>query len=148
MFSFKLPVGAVLSVSLPTGGGAAFAHVGDGRFVSSVPPIILQGLRPEGQGGEDMLPVEWDAKSMPVDTVMEPVQFGFDPQTAAAAVEAAAAGGDVRAGHIVSMLKAAEEMIAARAALTAATQPEGQPQAEGVSDPVDSAAAEGVGSGA
>jgi hypothetical protein len=142
MFSFKLPVGAVLSVSLPTGGGAAFAYAGDGRFLSSVPPIVLHGVRPAGQGGEDMLPVEWDAAFMPAGATMDQVQFGFDPLTAARAVEAAAEGGDVHAVHIVGMMKQATEMIEARAALLKVADLAGK--VAGDADPVDDAASAGA----
>jgi hypothetical protein len=142
MFSFKLPRGAALSVSLPTGGAASFVHVGDGRFVSSVPPIQIDGVRPEGEGGEDMLPVTWDAEFLPAGTSVQAVKFGFDVPGAAGAVEAAAAAGDPHAQHIVGLMKQAEDMIAARAALLNVAAIAGT--VAGDTDPVDVAAAAGA----
>jgi hypothetical protein len=137
MFSFDLPKSAALMVALPTGGHAIFVHVGGGRFVSKVPPIVLAGVAREPSAQVEGLPVAWDGETLPGDAEAHPTAFVFDVGSAQAAVERAAAGGDKYAQLVLDELQAAQKTLDAREAL-------------GIKDsePVDAAAADGVGSGA
>jgi len=130
MFSFSLPVGATLSVALPTGGGAAITHAGDGRFLSALPPIMFQGLLPaDADVSGDALAVTWDAKFFVPGEPVKVVDFGYDVVMAAAAVSAAADGGDAYARQVVENMEAAQRMIEARLAVQRAAARTADPEA-------------------
>lgn len=157
MFSFALPKFAALQVSLPTGGVALFVHMGEGRFLSKVPPIVLAGVTPVESDQTEGLPVGWDASELAGDKPAFPTAFVYDVGGAQKAVEDAAAGGDTFARLILDELEAAQRALDARAALgvmdplPAIDYPVTVKFAEaepGATDPTDQAAAEGVGSGA
>lgn len=119
MFAFDLPRFAALSVSLPTGGGTMMIHVGGGRFIAKVPPLVLAGVSPAaaGVGDTEGLPIEWDGTTLPGDGESRASFFAFDVAAAQRSVEEAAAGGDTFAQKILEELARAEEVLAARAAL-------------------------------
>lgn len=118
MFSFHLPKFAALKVELPTGGEAVMIHVGDGRFVSNLPPLVLAGVDPNIEGVEVRdLPITWDGETLPGHKNVHPALFAFDARGAAEAVEKAAAGGDTFALQVMERLNQAEKMLDARSLL-------------------------------
>lgn len=125
MFAFNLPKHAAIKVELPTGGSAIMIHVGDGRFVTNMPPLVLAGV--SVVEGEEVagLPIDWASDALPAD--LHSTFFAFDAAGAARAVEAAAAAGDVKAREVLDRLAEAEKMLAARERLgmvPVAAQPE------------------------
>lgn len=148
MFSFSLPRFAALVVSLPTGGQTLMLHVGDGKFVSKVPPIVLAGVSPEPMAQVEGLPVGWDGTTLPGNVEAHPTAFVFDVAAAQSAVEAAAASGDTYAQMVMAELRAAEQVLDARTALGVMDAAPAAAPLPPIVDPVDAAAAEGVGSGA
>jgi len=124
MFKFTLPQFAALNVSLPTGGTIVMVHMGDGEFCSLVPPLAVPGILPEGvavPAEYPVVPVTWATGAFVGD--VNTTGFGFDVAGAAASVEQAAAAGDVVAGEIVSQMKEAEVMLAAREKLGLVASP-------------------------
>lgn len=112
MFAFNMPRFAAINVRLSTGCEAIMIHVGDGRFVTNIPPLILSGVSSvEGEVTSD-LPVTWDSGALPVE--FHSATFVFDAKGAAHAVEAAAAAGDADAKSVMGSLADAEKMLAAR----------------------------------
>jgi hypothetical protein len=117
MFAFDLPKWAAFPVNLPTGGEAVFVHIGGGRFLSRIPPLGLAGVAPaEGQGAEN-LPLEWDSSTLPADKEACMAVFTFDAAAGAAAVEAAAAAGDVFAAQLLEQIREGERMYEAQQAV-------------------------------
>ena len=111
MFSFDLPMYAAMKVQLPTGGDAMMIHLGAGRFVSNVPPLVLVAVTADpGQGIKDVA-LTWDSKCLPAD--VHHTTFGFDLVGAQRSLEAAAAAGDELAREVMSKLTAAEAMLEA-----------------------------------
>lgn len=117
MFSFSLPKFAALMVSFPTGGHSLLVHVGEGRFVSKVPPIVLAGVSPAPMDQVEGLPVSWDGETIKGDAQAHPMAFVFDVGSAQKAVEDAAAAGDTYARLVMDELEAAQRALDARAAL-------------------------------
>lgn len=122
MFRITLPIGAALHVNLPTGGATAFVHVGGGEFLTRIPPLLLAGLQAsETPRGEPVLDqghaVGWDGKTLPGDKPVQAFVYGFDASAAAAAVEAAAAGGDTFAQQMLGEIEAAEKTLRAQQAV-------------------------------
>lgn len=120
MFAFDLPKFAALQVQFPTGGGSLLVHLGGGRFVSKVPPIVLAGVVPatEPAVNQEGLPVTWDGTSLPGDADAQPVFMAFDVASAQGSVEAAAAAGDKFAQAVLDEIAAAQRTLDAQAALS------------------------------
>ena len=117
MFKIDLPKMAVLNVALPTGGMAAFVHLGEGRFLSGLPPVMLAGVSLEAEATHEGLPVEWDGSVFPAGCEAHPVAFVFDALGAQRSVEAAAAAGDLGAAAMLEQIHAAEKQLAAQVAV-------------------------------
>lgn len=117
MFKIDLPKMAVINVALPTGGMAAFVHLGEGRFLSGLPPVMLAGVSLEAESTHEGLPVEWDGTVFPAGCEAHPVAFVFDAVGAQRAVEDAAAAGDPAAVAMMEQLRAAEAQLAAQVAV-------------------------------
>lgn len=157
MFKFVLPKFAALHVELPTGGSTLMVHIGDGVFVSKVPPIVLRGVSPEQSQQVEGIPVEWDGVSLPGDGEAHPCVFAFDMKSAGEAVDAAASAGDTYARKVLAEMEHAARTIAAQerlglGSLSLSAQPANDPvdpSAEDVNEarapvglgPVDEAAA-------
>ena len=124
MFKIDLPEMAILNVALPTGGMAAFVHLGGGRFLSGLPPVMLGGVSLESEATHEGLPVEWDGSVFPVDAQAHPVAFVFDAIGAQRAVEAAAAAGDPGAVAMMEQIQAAEKQLEAQRAVGLVREPE------------------------
>jgi hypothetical protein len=122
MFAFDLPRHAAIKVELPTGGEAIMIHVGGGRFVTNMPPLVLAGV--SAVEGEEVtgLPMDWDSGALPHD--LHSAFFAFDTIGAARAVEVAAAAGDVSAQGVLTRMRDAEKMLAAREAVGMVKAPE------------------------
>lgn len=106
MFAFDLPKFASMSVALPTGGSAIFVHVGEGRFISNVPPIAMAGISAVKDEVVTGVPLGWDSDALPV--VSHGATFVFDIAGAATAVEEAAGKGDTKAREIMDLLQKIE----------------------------------------
>lgn len=119
MFSFDLPRFAALQVQFPTGGGSLLVHVGGGRFISKVPPIVLAGVMPAGEvaQNQEQLPVTWDGTTLPGDADAQPVFMAFDVASAQHSVEAAAQAGDTFARAVLDEIAQAQKTIDAQTAL-------------------------------
>lgn len=115
MFTFDLPKHAAIKVELPTGGDAVMIHLGEGRFVSNVPPLVLAGVSVVADTEVTGLQVGWDSGALPPN--VHSAIFVFDVAGAAVAVETAAAGGDVKAIEVVNKMRDAEKMLAAQVAV-------------------------------
>lgn len=115
MFAFNLPERAGLLVKLPTGGEAMMVHVGGGRFISRVPPLVLHG---PGLPGEDFLreglPLEWDSTTLKQGVDVGLATFVFDAAGGQRAIEEAAAAGDAEAKGVLEELNAAQRQMEAR----------------------------------
>lgn len=111
MFSFDLPKHAAIKVELPTGGEAVMIHLGGGRFVSNVPPLVLVAVSEVQGEAIDDVALTWDSKCLPAD--VHHTTFGFDLVGAQRSLEAAAAAGDERAREVMGKLTAAEAMLEA-----------------------------------
>jgi len=111
MFKFTLPKGAALHVDLPTGGSAIFVHDGDGKFLSTVPPLVLVGMDRDTEQHVSGLPVEWDSSKFQLSGDAKACVFEFDAASAQQAVETAAAAGDASAATMLERIKAAEKQL-------------------------------------
>lgn len=123
MFSFDLPTNCALKVALPTGGDVVMVHVGGGRFISHVPPLVLVGVS-DNPGVEEQhgLPVTWDSKTL--SGSVHHALFAFDAAGAAKAVQDAAAAGDEAARDVLRKMEEAEAMLAAQRAVGLVKDPE------------------------
>ena len=119
MFAFELPKFAALQVQFPTGGGSLLVHVGGGRFISKVPPIVLAGVVPAAEVASNIegIPVTWDGTTLPGDADAQPVYMAFDVASAQGSVEAAAAAGDKFARAVLDEIVQAQRTLEARASL-------------------------------
>lgn len=111
MFSFDLPKHAAIKVQLPTGGDAVMIHLGGGRFVANVPPLVLVAVSAVKDEGIKDVALTWDSKCLPAE--LHHTTFGFDLVGAQRSLEAAAAAGDERAREVIGKLTAAEAMLEA-----------------------------------
>jgi hypothetical protein len=131
MFTFELPKHAAIKVELPTGGDAIMIHLGDGRFGSNMPPLVLAGVSVVADTEVTGLQVGWDSGALPPDVYS--AIFAFDVAGAAAAVESAAAAGDVKAVEVVGKMREAEQMLAAQIAVGMVKDPEAAADAQDAS---------------
>ena len=115
MFSFELPVNCAVKVELPTGGNAVMVHVGGGRFISNVPPLVLAGVADQAGVEEHGVPVAWDSKTLAGN--VHHALFVFDTAGAAKAVQDAAAAGDDAARTVLRKMEEAEAMLEAQRAV-------------------------------
>ena len=105
MFKFTLPKWATLPVITPEGATYPMVHMGDGVFLSAMPPISLHTCQPLGTTPDKALvPVAWDSGVFGPDVEM--AQSFFDAPGAAEALRIAADAGDVTAISTQAMLKA------------------------------------------
>lgn len=113
MFKFNLPKWAILDVTLPTGVSQRLLHMGEGEFVSVLPPIALAGMAPAGAAptADELHPVGWDSTTFDGRTTVEGFPVSFDVKAAMAALQAAADRGDVAAISTLQRVKQAEVMI-------------------------------------
>lgn len=110
MFKFDLPAHAVIDVTLPTGAVARLLHLGNGQFVSEVPPIALALLAP------GLPPLEQNPAPVPMvwlrdnakQAYTQPGIIMFDVQGAMQSVAKAEADGDVGAITLMQRLKHAQ----------------------------------------
>lgn len=114
MFSFDLPKHAAIKVNLPTGGDAVMIHLGGGRFVSNIPPLVLVAVSAVKDEGIKDVPLVWDSKCLPAD--LHHITFDFDLVGAQRSLEAAAAAGDELAREVMGKLTAADAMLEANEA--------------------------------
>lgn len=135
MFAFDLPKFAALQVQFPTGGGSLLVHVGGGRFISKVPPIVLAGAMPATEVEQNIegIPVTWDGTTLPGDADAKPVFMAFDVASAQGALEAAAQAGDKFALAVMAEIEQAQKTIDAQAALAQATKAEPAAVVDGAS---------------
>ena len=122
MFSFDLPLHAAVKVELPTGGSAIMVHVGGGRFISNIPPLVLAGVSTVAGVEEHGLPVAWDSQTLAGN--VHSALFAFDTAGAAKAVQDAAAAGDEVAREMLRKMEEAEAMLAAQKAVGLVKDPE------------------------
>lgn len=105
MFKFTLPKWTVVPTITPEGATYPMVHMGDGVFLSAIPPISLHTCQPLGVAPDRALvPVAWDSSVFGPDVEM--AQFFFDAPGAAEALRVAADSGDVNAISTQAMLKA------------------------------------------
>lgn len=110
MFKFSLPKWTVLDVTLPTGVSQRLLHLGDGQFLSVLPPIAMAAMAPSGEvpiAGE-LHPVSWDSATMDSRASVEGFMATFDVKGAMAALDEAADRGDVAAISALQRVKQAE----------------------------------------
>lgn len=119
MFAFDLPKHSMIKVELPTGGEVLMIHLGFGRFVSNLPPLVLVGVSPVENEQVAQLPVVWDSEAIKLDGLHHAL-FGFDHVGCANSVERAAAAGDERALEMLEKLREADAALAALDALVEA----------------------------
>ena len=113
MFNFSLPKWTVLDVTLPTGVPQRLLHLGDGQFLSALPPIAMAAMAPVDAvpiAGE-LHPVDWDSKTFDGRATVEAFTVSFDVKSAMAALDAAADRGDVAAISQLQRLKQAEVVL-------------------------------------
>lgn len=116
MFAFDLPKNALIKVELPTGGDVLMIHLGLGRFVSSLPPLVLVGVSPFENEQVAGLPVTWDSEAIKLDGLHQ-AMFGFDHIGCANSVERAAAAGDEQALEMLEKMRAADAALDEAAAV-------------------------------
>lgn len=107
MFKFTLPKWAFIDTVAPSGAVQRMFHVGDGNFVSEIPPLILEGSVPSGEAVEaGPLPLAWDGRTFGDDRagVLRAV-FVFDARSGMDALQAAADAGDVTAITTLQRIK-------------------------------------------
>lgn len=125
MFKFNLPKWAMIDVQLPTGAVQRMIHIGNGEFLSEIPPIAVHGLAPAGEIEHDAVqPVTWDS-TINGRTTLQAGVLMFDVRGAMAALQEAEARGDVAAISLLQRLRQAE------ATADDIQQREQQPGAEG-----------------
>lgn len=110
MFKFSLPKWTVLDVTLPTGVSQRLLHLGDGQFLSVLPPIAMAAMAPVGEvptAGE-LQPVSWDSTTIDSRSNVEGFTVTFDVKGALAALEEASDRGDVAAISALQRIKQAE----------------------------------------
>jgi hypothetical protein len=117
MFQLALPPHAVLTVHTASGGVQQLIHLGDGVFVSELPPLMFHGKVPAGESVPLRgLPVSWNAKPHGDREILETV-FVFDAAGAMDAVKVAAEHGDTAAQAVVERITAGAKMLQAREAM-------------------------------
>lgn len=105
MFKFTLPKWAMLPIITPEGATCPMVHMGDGVFLSAMPPISLHTCQPLGTAPDKALvPVAWDSGVFGPDVEM--AQSFFDAPGAAEALRIAADAGDVTAISTQATIKA------------------------------------------
>ena len=105
MFKFTLPKWATLPVVTPEGATFPMVHMGDGVFMSAMPPISLHTCQPLGVSPDrSPIHVAWDSSVFSTDVEM--AQSFFDAPGAAEALRVAADSGDINAISTQAMLKA------------------------------------------
>lgn len=112
MFKFKLPQWACIDVRSPSGGIQRMVHIGNGEFVSHLPPLFLDTLSPDpiNIGTTD---ITWDSSHFKG----QPGSAGtalFNAPQAMDAVKAAASEGDHVAMQVVEKIEAGAKMMEAR----------------------------------
>lgn len=109
MFKFKIPAGAMLRVQLPTGGEQLMMHMGEGEFVSEIPPLMLNLLSTTLEDAPEVQPVSWDSSMYGKAAV--PMMARYDAVMAMDAVKAAAEGGDELAVAMLEKIAAGAEKL-------------------------------------
>lgn len=105
-----MPKHSMIKVELPTGGDVLMIHLGFGRFVSSLPPLVLVGVSPVENEQVAQLPVVWDSEAIKLDGLHQ-AMFGFDHIGCANSVERAAAAGDEQALEMLEKLREADAAL-------------------------------------
>lgn len=106
MFKFDLPKWALLPVVTPEGSTHVMVHVGNGQFVSQLPPVAINTCQPlDEPEPEGLAPVTWDSGVL--DAEVRVSRAMFDAAGAAEALRKAADSGDVTAITTQARLKAA-----------------------------------------
>lgn len=105
MFQFNLPKWALLPVTTPEGTTQPMVHMGDGVFLSPLPPVALNTCLPIGEPAtEGLQPVSWNSTALGADVNV--AQVLFDAAAAAEALRLAAEAGDVMAITTQARIKA------------------------------------------
>ncbi|WP_441280594.1 hypothetical protein [Tardiphaga sp. 862_B3_N1_1] len=116
MFKFNLPKWAFLDVTLPTGAVSRLLHIGDGEFVSELPPVMVEGLVPtsveiDAAAVHTVQPVQWDSTIIPWRSQVQGLRWVYDAPAAMQALLAAEAKGDQAAITLLQRLKQAESGV-------------------------------------
>lgn len=113
MFKFNLPKWAFLDVTLPTGAVSRMLHIGDGQFVSEIPPVMVDGMVPDNivmdaAAVHTLQPVQWDSSIIPWRSQVRGIRWVYDAPTAMQTLRDAEAKGDQAAITLLQRLKQAE----------------------------------------
>lgn len=116
MFKFTLPKFAAFEAVQPNGGNLLFIHLGEGKFISQIPPLMSGGVAPEAEvvDTDPAITFEWDSETF---QTSKAVMFMYDAKGALALVEAAAAAGDKSAINMLGEFDRASKIIEAREAV-------------------------------
>lgn len=113
MFKFNLPKWAFLDVTLPTGAVQRMLHIGDGEFISELPPVMVDGLVPDSvvmdaAAVHTLQGVQWDSAIIPWRSQVRGLRWVYDAPAAMQALREAEAKGDQSAITLLQRLKQAE----------------------------------------
>lgn len=113
MFGFDLPKYALLTVEQPNGGHVIMVHMGDGRFIAKVPPLVVGALVPPGvELSKDPIPFTWD-NGLEGEGYSAGA-FVFDAKGAGELINEQAANGNEFAVNLLTKCAEAEKMMIAR----------------------------------
>jgi hypothetical protein len=90
--------------------------MGEGRFVSDIPPIVFEGIR-TAEAAHEPAPASWDEGAASVVLNAPDELKGFDVESSAASVRYFAEQGAPRAKAIMDKLKVADVMVKSRDAI-------------------------------
>ena len=109
MFKFNLPKWSAIDVPQPSGATLRMIHVGNGEFVSELPPLALNGVSPANEDESPRLhPVSWDSAHIGPRTALKSETFVFDSPKAMLALHEAADRGDEAAIVLIQRLLQAQ----------------------------------------
>lgn len=116
MFKFNFPKWAYVEFKAATGAVMRMIHIGNGEFISEVPPIMIDGVAPvsaDVSQASEVQAITWDGTIMDGRTPVNALRFVFDAPSAMAALRAAADRGEVPAIAMLQRFQQAQAQVEA-----------------------------------